>query len=349
MLIDIHKITVNDRIRKDYGDIEDLANDIKENGLINPPVVTTDFELVAGERRLRAMKYLGYQQIEVRVMKVDDAEHMLKLEINENESRKDFTRLERLDYARKLERIERVKAKERMKQGVENLPQHEKEGKTRDIVAEKIGIGSGRQYEKEKYIAENADKEILEQWDKGNISTHKAYVELRKEKDELVNELKDKDKEKQELESKLKEQSLLSQQIKELQKELEQRPVVEKEVEVMPNDYEKIKKNLKESEEYYEKLKKEFDGKVRQLNELKQQINSLKSITEEEKYAKKLKDSAIFFCSRINDFIEKTGGFVWLSDNINELPDFERKSYIKAIEMVENWAIAMKANMKNYL
>uniref|UniRef100_UPI00164242F3 ParB N-terminal domain-containing protein n=1 Tax=Bacillus thuringiensis TaxID=1428 RepID=UPI00164242F3 len=57
MLIDIKKIKVSDRIRKEFGNIEELANDIKENGLINPPVVTPDHELIAGERRLRACKH----------------------------------------------------------------------------------------------------------------------------------------------------------------------------------------------------------------------------------------------------------------------------------------------------
>ena len=37
MLIDINRINVSDRIRKDFGDIEELASDLKENGLINPP------------------------------------------------------------------------------------------------------------------------------------------------------------------------------------------------------------------------------------------------------------------------------------------------------------------------
>lgn len=132
MLIDISKIKVAERIRKDFGNIKELADDIKENGLINPPVVTPDFELIAGERRLRAMKHLGYKQIEVRIMKVNDYEHMLNLEINENENRKDFTKLERLEYARRLERIERLKAKERMGEGSQNSDEL---GRTDDIVA----------------------------------------------------------------------------------------------------------------------------------------------------------------------------------------------------------------------
>ena len=148
MLIDIKKIKIKDRIRKDFGNIQELADDIRENGLINPPVITPDtYELIAGERRLRAMKLLGYKQIEVRPMTVKDAEHQLNLEISENESRKEFTKSERIDYARQLERIESAKAKKRMSlggQGKENFPTLQ----TRDAVASQLGIGSGRQRKK---------------------------------------------------------------------------------------------------------------------------------------------------------------------------------------------------------
>ncbi|EOQ18632.1 hypothetical protein [Bacillus cereus] len=65
-------------------------------------------------------------------------------------------------------------------------------GTTRDIVAEKIGIGSGKQYEKAKFIAENADSETIKQLDSEEISIHKAYTDLKveyKEKDKLIEQL----------------------------------------------------------------------------------------------------------------------------------------------------------------
>ncbi|PEQ52996.1 ParB N-terminal domain-containing protein, partial [Bacillus cereus] len=193
MLLDINQIKVADRIRKEFGNIEELANDIKENGLINPPVVTPEHELIAGERRLRACQYLNYQQIEVRVMSVRDYEHKLKIEIGENEHRKEFTFSERMAWARELERVESAKAKERMSEGgkgKENFPALKNE-QTRDIVAEKIGIGSGKQYEKAKFITENADPEIINQLDNEEISIHKAYTELKeslKEKEKLLHQ-----------------------------------------------------------------------------------------------------------------------------------------------------------------
>ncbi|WP_445080297.1 hypothetical protein [Brevibacillus laterosporus] len=123
-------------------------------------------------------------------MTVRDYEHQLRMEISENENRKEFTFSERVDWARRLERIETVKAERRrrstLKQfeetadstDVEKFPP--REGKTRDIVAEQSGFGSGKQYEKAKYIADHADPEIIAQLDDDEISIHRAYTETKR-------------------------------------------------------------------------------------------------------------------------------------------------------------------------
>ena len=66
-VIPTEEIQIKNRIRKDLGDIPGLANSIKENGLIEPIVLARVQEedlvhtnLIAGERRLTAMKSLGY-------------------------------------------------------------------------------------------------------------------------------------------------------------------------------------------------------------------------------------------------------------------------------------------------
>ncbi|MDH2332533.1 MULTISPECIES: ParB N-terminal domain-containing protein [Paenibacillus] len=186
MQIDINKIKVSDRIRKDFGGIEELAQDIEQNGLINPIVVTADYQLIAGERRLRAHQYLKREQVTVRIMEISDVEHQLRLEISENEHRKEFTFSERVEWARRLEEVERLKAKERMA-GKENLPD-QPSGQVRDIVADQAGFGSGKQYDKAKFIMENATPEIIQQLDEGVISTHKAFVETKTRLEAAVRE-----------------------------------------------------------------------------------------------------------------------------------------------------------------
>lgn len=144
MLIDIEKIVIRNRIRKDFGDIQELATDIQENGLINPPVINKDYYLLAGERRIRACKSLGWKQIPVTMMDTRDAEHDLEIEISENEVRKDFSKAERIDYARRLERIESAKAKDRMAEGGKGC-QISDTLRTDDEVASKLGVGSREQ------------------------------------------------------------------------------------------------------------------------------------------------------------------------------------------------------------
>lgn len=195
MLIEIEKIKIKDRIRKDFGNIQELADDIRDNGLINPPVITPDtYELITGERRIRAMKLLGYQQIEVRPMAVKDAEHQLNLEISENEARKDFSKAERIDYARRLERIESLKAEKRMKAGKVDPSLNSDEGKrTDEIVAHKLGIGGKDTYRKEKYIVDNKDsltQEDFAEWDEGKLSTNKAFQRIKEEKKLLEEQVK---------------------------------------------------------------------------------------------------------------------------------------------------------------
>lgn len=98
-------------------------------------------------------------------MTVKDEEHQLKIEISENENRKEFTFSERVDWARRLERVEKIKAKERQLKGttlMEDVPQ----GSTRDAVANQSGFGSGKNFERAKYISENADEEMIKEWQK---------------------------------------------------------------------------------------------------------------------------------------------------------------------------------------
>ena len=254
MLVDIDRIVVGDRIRKDFGDIQELAEDIKENGLINPPVVNKEYVLLAGERRLRACKMLGWPQIEVRMMDTRDAEHELRIEITENELRKEFTWSERLEYARQLERIESVKAGERMTLGV-NDPQGQT-GKTREKVAQALGVGD-KTLRMARSIADNAD--LLDpaefaDWDEGKLSTNKAFQKIKAAQKKAEQERDDArfvaDKFKTERDDARAEIAALEKQNDELYELANNQQVVEREVvrTVAPEDYEDIKKRVRELE-----------------------------------------------------------------------------------------------------
>lgn len=84
--------------RLDFYDegIKNLAASIKENGLIHPIVAreTNDgYEIIAGERRYRASKYLGLEEIEAIIVDKDD-EESANLALIENMQREDLSAIE---------------------------------------------------------------------------------------------------------------------------------------------------------------------------------------------------------------------------------------------------------------
>ncbi|MBU1045290.1 MAG: ParB/RepB/Spo0J family partition protein [Candidatus Omnitrophica bacterium] len=77
--------------------LHDLIESIKEKGIVQPLIVRKhsdkSYELIAGERRLRAAKELGLDRVPVVVKEVNDQE-MLELSIVENIQRDDLNSIE---------------------------------------------------------------------------------------------------------------------------------------------------------------------------------------------------------------------------------------------------------------
>lgn len=77
--------------------LQELANSIKEHGVLQPIVVTQKdsktYELVAGERRLRASRMAGLSEIPALVRTYKD-QHKLELALIENLNREDLNPLE---------------------------------------------------------------------------------------------------------------------------------------------------------------------------------------------------------------------------------------------------------------
>lgn len=85
--------------------IEELAQSIREKGVIQPILVRLKesgaYELIAGERRLRAVRHLGFEEIPAIVRRVADAE-LLEMSIIENIQREELNALEEAGAYQKL-------------------------------------------------------------------------------------------------------------------------------------------------------------------------------------------------------------------------------------------------------
>jgi ParB family chromosome partitioning protein len=90
-------------------ELEDLANSIREHGILQPLVVSFDpltgiYTLIAGERRLRASEIAGLERVPVIVREVNDQER-LELALIENVQRSDLSALETAEAYRELAEI----------------------------------------------------------------------------------------------------------------------------------------------------------------------------------------------------------------------------------------------------
>ena len=100
LMVDVSAIKTNpNQPRKIFKekDLEELSESIRENGIIQPLVVAElengEFELIAGERRLRASKKIGLEQVPVVIKKATDREKMI-MSIIENVQRSDLNCVE---------------------------------------------------------------------------------------------------------------------------------------------------------------------------------------------------------------------------------------------------------------
>ena len=191
-----------------YGDRTDpdeaLLASIEDHGIVEPIVADPQPEagevadrptILSGHRRVEAAKEVGLEQVPVRFVRLEtDLERRERLLTHNQNRDKSFS--QKLREAEELERIERERARRR--QGmrtdiVENSSQGDGEasstdedfGKTRDKVAETIGIGSGRTYEMAKTVwdaAQDGDtvaQHEVDKLDREEQSVYGAYQKVR--------------------------------------------------------------------------------------------------------------------------------------------------------------------------
>lgn len=93
-----------------------------------------------------------------------------------------------------------------------------------------------------------------------------------------------------------------------------------------------------------DEIKGKYSAEIEKNKLLQDEIDKYHTVGEKN-YKKYICDSCALFMTRVAAFIEEVGGYVWLSDKINEIPADERKGYILAVQRVKEWAEAMEYNI----
>lgn len=309
---------------------EAFKESIKTSGIIEPIVVTKDMIFVSGHQRVRAAKELGISTVMVDIRKYENDEQVLKDLIETNIRQRGIGNPNPIKLGRCIKELERI-------YGVEHGGDRKTSNpKLSDLnqsdIAEMIGISVDTLNNYKKLTELIPELEDLVETGILAPTTATALVKRMtpSEQEDFVKSM--------DITQKIT-QKQVQQYINEI-KQLKENPPI-------PSDYNSTKRELLDYKNDYNNLKSQFNEKVSELQELRKQIENMKVTEPTEQYNKKLKDSTIFFCSKVADFIEKVGGYVWLSDHLNELPDYERKSYVNAVKTIYAWAENLLSNIND--
>jgi ParB-like nuclease domain. len=188
----LDQIRVGKRFRKNPStNVESLKRSIEESELLHLLVVTRDGLLVAGHRRLEALKELGETETLVRVVR-NFGEGLLLAMRDENVEREPLTPLELAALADAIEPEIRAEAKERQRQGgrrkvVVNNHNLERRGRARDRVAAAVGK-SASTLKKIKEVQASGRADLIEEMDRSG-KVDPVHRRLKEPQRDLISEL----------------------------------------------------------------------------------------------------------------------------------------------------------------
>lgn len=191
-VVRLDEIQVGERGRSDLGDVKGLSESIDAIGLLHPVVVNEGMELVAGERRMAAVRLLGWTEVPVTMVNLDNAADVLRGELEENTCRKSLSAYEADVIRQKREKALAPKAKEQQGKRSDLKPSAKlAEGpvaarETRKAAA--VGTGySGSTLDKVRTMRDAAERGVVRQG-KAEVPAPEPVREVAKQAVEKVKE-----------------------------------------------------------------------------------------------------------------------------------------------------------------
>ena len=309
---------------------QEFLDSIKVRGVIEPIVITHDKVIVSGHQRVRACKDLGIRTVTCDVHAYDDEDQILQDLIETNIRQRGDVGGSAKKVGKRIKELERIYGIERGN----NQYGYEKNShpKTQEQLAADMNMDV-RTLQNYKMMAEMIP-ELEDLMDTGIVTKTTALAMMKnlspKEQEELI--------------SSLDTTKRITQ--KEMQKYIDEIHSL-KANPPKPVDYDSTKRQLEDYKKDYSNLHSQFEDKVKELQDLRKQMENIKRDDPSEQYAKKLQNSVLTFCAKVSTFIEQVGGYVWLTDQINEIPELEREGYVKAVHTIKSWADTMEYNINN--
>ena len=350
----------------------EFVESVKTSGVIEPIVVTQDNVIVSGHQRVRACKTLGIKEIEAEVRDIESEDEVLKQLIETNIRQRGVGNTNPVKFGRCLMELERIYGIQQGKRtDLETFP-HNAEKSQEDLASELgMSVDSLNRYKQlakaipeiqslvesgkvtktvalgiMKRLSEDEQKQLAEMLpkEKGKVSSFEIKF--------YENRIKDLNQKNEDLKSQIVEMEQherdLQDQIADMEGSHQEPDIREVEVEVVPDDYEDLKSK---NASYTKENKMLLDGKRRQdaeIKQLRERLADLETRQDVTELQKKLKEEAGHFAIRTYDYIQKNGGYVWVTERMKDLQGDSRRQFISAVYAIDAFAKQMVENIGGY-
>ncbi|WP_165761050.1 ParB/RepB/Spo0J family partition protein [Butyricicoccus porcorum] len=335
---------------------DDFLQSVRTSGVTNAITITQDKTIISGHQRVRACNVLGIEEISYKMIEYTDEQKEIKDLIESNLKQRVagnsnpvklgrcFTFLK--DYYGITHGGDRKSEKIKTANGVLEITQEE--------LAAQCGYSVDVLQRAESIT--KLPQEIQDLVQEGNISPSTASRLIarlspeeqeqlaaslpatkkltQKQVQQYIRDISDRDVQIGEQANEL---VHLKQKNMELQSSLDKAQKPET-ITVYPDDYDKTKRENKERARDYEILNQEYQKRCQELRDLKEKMRGYEEKSPEKQFDEQLKDDTIFFCAKVSNFLKAVGGYAYLTEHIDGLPQEQRNGYIKAISSVGAWA-----------
>lgn len=336
-----------------------------QNGIIEPIVITQDKVIVSGHQRVRACKELGIESVIAEVRIYDNEDEVVQDLIETNIRQRGTIGDDEIKIGRRIKKLEELYG---IQHGGNHGNQHTG-GKpnnvgfgnniphTQEELAKMMGIDNMESYRQAKKL-ESLPQEIKDLVEAGNISASTASRLIARlsleEQEQLVQMLPAAEKFtqkqiaecieqirdlKQQLSVKDQELANAHDENEDLHKQLENQEVRVETRTVIPDDYDTLKakvenyeKNLQSQRNEYKKLFDDYTESIKRISLYEEQEGI-------QDFNQKLERDAVLFCSKVSGFLVDVGGYAYIPDHIDLLPQNEKDAYVKSVRQLVAWGV----------
>ncbi|HSE46723.1 MAG TPA: ParB N-terminal domain-containing protein, partial [Gemmatimonadales bacterium] len=164
-VVDINLIRVPERYRHIMGDLESLADSINTYGMIDPIIVTADYELRHGGRRLEAAKMLRLREVPIRFYRADVDALIVE---RESQIREDYRPSEKVALANAI--LAKLGDGRTDRGNPDRL-----EGSRHEVAAKGSGFESEASFRRARKVVSRGTKKLIEAMDDGKIAIAGAF------------------------------------------------------------------------------------------------------------------------------------------------------------------------------